>query len=65
MILELKLKIFQKTNDEINIEKIMKNHICEITQGIKTGSPAPDAKWFKGESIEYVKKNIKEKFTNI
>ena len=39
----------------------MKNYIpAEITQGIKTGFVAPDAKWFKGESIEYVKK-IKEK----
>ena len=51
-------KYFQKTNDgKLILRKIMKNYLpAEITQGIKTGFVAPDAKWFKGESIEYVKK---------
>jgi asparagine synthase (glutamine-hydrolysing) len=27
----------------------------EITQGMKKGFSAPDASWFRGESIDYVK----------
>jgi asparagine synthase (glutamine-hydrolysing) len=30
----------------------------EITDGGKQGFSAPDASWFKGESVEYVKREI-------
>jgi asparagine synthase (glutamine-hydrolysing) len=30
----------------------------DITSGVKQGFSAPDATWFKGESIDYVKKII-------
>ena len=30
----------------------------EITNAIKQGFSAPDASWFKGESIEYVRRKI-------
>lgn len=60
-------KYFQKTNDgKLILRKIMENYIpIEITQGIKTGFVAPDAKWFKGESIEYVKKKLLKKNSHI
>lgn len=56
-------KYFQKTNDGKKIlRKMMKNYIPEeITEAPKQGFSSPDASWFKGESIEYVKKSILSK----
>ncbi|MFP4474851.1 MAG: asparagine synthase (glutamine-hydrolyzing) [Desulfatibacillaceae bacterium] len=51
-------KYFQKTRDgKLLLRKVMERYIpSDITEGVKQGFSAPDASWFKGESIEYVKK---------
>lgn len=51
---------FQKTNDGKNLlRKVMKRYIPdEITSAQKQGFSAPDASWFKGESIEYVRRTL-------
>jgi asparagine synthase (glutamine-hydrolysing) len=36
-----------------------------ITSGIKQGFSAPDSSWFKGESIDYVRKIIFDKRASI
>jgi asparagine synthase (glutamine-hydrolysing) len=50
-------KYFQKTNDgKLILRTVMARYICDdITNSIKQGFSAPDASWFKGDSIEYVK----------
>ncbi|MBM3245637.1 MAG: asparagine synthase (glutamine-hydrolyzing), partial [Candidatus Omnitrophica bacterium] len=51
---------FQKTNDGKNIlRRVMSNYIpTEITAAKKQGFSAPDASWFRGESIEYVRDKL-------
>ncbi|MDG2989976.1 asparagine synthase (glutamine-hydrolyzing) [Candidatus Synechococcus calcipolaris G9] len=51
-------KYFQKTNDGKQILRdVMERYIpTEITQAVKQGFSSPDASWFKGESIEFVKR---------
>jgi asparagine synthase (glutamine-hydrolysing) len=51
-------KYFQRTKDgKLILRKVMKRYIPpEITDGEKHGFSAPDASWFKGESIEYVRR---------
>ena len=53
-------KYFEKTNDgKIILRETLKKYVPEeITNQIKQGFSAPDASWFKGESIEYVKRMI-------
>ena len=53
-------RYFQKTNDgKIALRKVMNRYIpAAITNGIKQGFSAPDASWFKGESINYVRKTL-------
>ena len=53
-------KYFQKTRDgKLILRKMMKRHIPEkIVEREKQGFSAPDASWFKGESIEYVKNRL-------
>jgi asparagine synthase (glutamine-hydrolysing) len=53
-------KYFQKTNDGKKIlRRMMKKYIPkEITEAQKQGFSSPDASWFKGESIEFVKRTI-------
>jgi asparagine synthase (glutamine-hydrolysing) len=55
-----KEKYFQKTNDgKLILRKAMKKYIpSQITGAVKQGFAAPDASWFRGESMEYVKKVI-------
>lgn len=50
-------KYFEQTNDGKNIlRKALASYVPEIyTTGIKQGFSAPDASWFKGESIDYVR----------
>ena len=44
----------------------MKKHIpTKITKGIKKGFSGPDASWFKGESINYVKEMLYSKKAKI
>ena len=53
-------KYFQKTRDgKLLLRKVMERHIPrQITEQTKQGFSAPDASWFKGESIEYVKRRL-------
>ncbi len=50
-------KYYEKTSDGKQIlRKVMQRYIPQqVTEGIKQGFSAPDASWFKGESINYVK----------
>lgn len=51
---------YAKTNDgKLLLRKAMENYIPEsVNRAVKQGFSAPDASWFKGESIEYVRKKI-------
>jgi len=51
---------FQKTRDGKQILRdVMNRHVPEgITEAEKQGFSAPDASWFKGESIEFVKRKL-------
>jgi len=53
-------KYFKKTKDgKLLLRKVMERYVSkEITSREKQGFSAPDASWFKGESIEYVKNII-------
>jgi asparagine synthase (glutamine-hydrolysing) len=50
-------KYFQQTNDgKILLRKVLNNYVpFGYANGIKQGFSAPDASWFKGESIDYIK----------
>ena len=51
-------RYYRRTSDgKVLLRQVMKRHIPkEIAEAEKQGFSAPDASWFKGESIEYVKK---------
>lgn len=53
-------KYFQRTHDgKLALRTVMSNYLPEeIARGAKQGFSAPDASWFKGESIEYVRTTI-------
>jgi asparagine synthase (glutamine-hydrolysing) len=53
-------KYFQKTRDgKLVLRKVMERHIPNaITDRAKQGFSAPDASWFKGESIDYVRRKL-------
>ncbi|HEX6363858.1 MAG TPA: asparagine synthase C-terminal domain-containing protein, partial [Albitalea sp.] len=53
-------KYFLKTNDGKQILRdTMRRYIpADIADGVKQGFSAPDASWFKGESIDYVRKQV-------
>lgn len=53
-------RFFQKTNDGKQILRdMMSRHIPgEITRAEKQGFSSPDASWFKGDSIEFVKREL-------
>ena len=53
-------QFFQKTNDGKQVLRdMMRGYIpTEITQAEKQGFSSPDASWFKGESIEFVKRKL-------
>lgn len=53
-------KYFKKTNDgKIILRKVMSSFLPVETVGaVKQGFSGPDASWFKGESIDFVKKNL-------
>jgi asparagine synthase (glutamine-hydrolysing) len=50
----------QKTNDgKVLLRQVMARHIpAEVAHGTKQGFSAPDASWFKGESIDYVRRTV-------
>jgi len=53
-------KYFQKTNDGKQIlRNVMKSYVPDsIVKGAKQGFSSPDASWFKGESIDFVKTKL-------
>ncbi len=53
-------KYFQKTSDgKLLLRKAMERWVPkEITDLVKQGFSAPDASWFKGESIDYVRRRL-------
>jgi asparagine synthase (glutamine-hydrolysing) len=53
-------KYFQKTNDgKLILRKVMQRHLpAAVTEREKQGFSAPDASWFKGESIDYVRRML-------
>ena len=56
----------QHRDGKIILRKVMERYIpTDITNGAKQGFSAPDATWFKGESIDYVKKIIFNNKSNI
>jgi asparagine synthase (glutamine-hydrolysing) len=60
-------KYFQKTKDGKQILRdVMQRYIPDtITKAEKQGFSAPDASWFKGESIEFVKRKLGDGNPNI
>lgn len=53
---------FQRTSDGKQILRdIARNHVpANVVEGIKQGFSAPDASWFKGESIDFVRRILVE-----
>lgn len=53
-------KYFQRTNDgKLILRKMMTKHIPkEVADREKQGFSAPDASWFKGDSMEYVRRRL-------
>jgi asparagine synthase (glutamine-hydrolysing) len=51
-------RFFQQTNDgKILLRNALSRYVpTSYTEGIKQGFSAPDASWFKGESIEYLRR---------
>jgi asparagine synthase (glutamine-hydrolysing) len=62
-----KNRYFQKTNDGKQLLRLMmERHIpMEVTKAEKQGFSSPDASWFKGESIDYLKNSLYEKNAKI
>ena len=54
------IKYFEKTRDGKQILRdIMRRHIpSDIADGEKQGFSSPDASWFKGESIDFVRRKL-------
>jgi asparagine synthase (glutamine-hydrolysing) len=53
-------RYYERTKDgKLILRKMMSRHIPdEVAEREKQGFSAPDASWFKGESIEYVKRKL-------
>lgn len=60
-------KYFEKTKDgKLLLRKMMERHIPrKITNGVKRGFSGPDGSWFKGDSIDYVRRMIGTKNARI
>jgi asparagine synthase (glutamine-hydrolysing) len=60
-------KFFEQTNDgKILLRKALSRFVPDsYTSGNKQGFSAPDASWFKGESIEYIKNLLMDKKARI
>jgi len=60
-------RYFQQTRDgKLILRKMMARHIPdEVTNRIKQGFSAPDASWFKGESMDYVRRRLFNKKARI
>lgn len=55
-------KYFGRTRDgKLLMRQVMGRYVpAEVTEGEKQGFSAPDASWFKGESIDYVRRRLLE-----
>jgi asparagine synthase (glutamine-hydrolysing) len=53
-------RYFETTRDgKLILRKVMERYIPgQITRAVKQGFSAPDASWFKGESIDYVRRKL-------
>lgn len=53
-------RYFQKARDgKLILRSAMARHVpAETTQAVKQGFSGPDASWFRGESIDYVKRTL-------
>jgi asparagine synthase (glutamine-hydrolysing) len=53
-------RYFERTRDgKLILRKMMTRHIPSlVTDRVKQGFSAPDASWFKGESIDYVRRRL-------
>ena len=53
-------RYFQKTQDgKLCLRRVMARHVPEVVaEREKQGFSAPDASWFRGESIDYVKRQL-------
>lgn len=53
-------KYFEKTHDgKLILRQVMSRYLpTAVTQRVKQGFSAPDASWFKGDSIDYVKRTL-------
>lgn len=60
-------KYFQKTNDgKLLFRKAMERYIpAQITERQKQGFSAPDASWFKGDSMDYVRRELFDRSARI
>jgi len=60
-------RYFQKTNDgKLLLRKAMARHVPqEVVKREKQGFSAPDASWFKGQSIDYVRQVVHSKNSRI
>ena len=58
---------FDKTKDgKLLLRQVMERYIPhEVTNGVKQGFSAPDASWFRGESIDYVRRMLFQKRARI
>lgn len=55
-------RYYAKTRDgKLALREVMSRYVPEdITKGIKQGFSAPDASWFKGDSIDFVRDRLKD-----
>src|SRR4029453_958477 len=53
-------RFFRRTSDGKRLlRQVLSRHVPpEVSEGHKQGFSAPDASWFKGESIEYVRRRL-------
>jgi asparagine synthase (glutamine-hydrolysing) len=60
-------RYFYRTNDgKLLLRKVLNKYVPEqYADGVKQGFAAPDASWFKGESIEYVRSLLYNKKARI
>jgi len=54
---------FARSNDgKIIMRQLMRKYVpSDISEGLKQGFSGPDSSWFRGESIEYVKRTLNSK----
>jgi asparagine synthase (glutamine-hydrolysing) len=53
-------RYFEKTRDgKLILREVMKRHVpIDIAEGTKQGFSGPDASWFRGESMDYVRRRL-------